>query len=123
MYFSEQERRVYQPPGSERQYDPLHVDRVLVVRSRNQLNALVAARNARYERTGDVSPAGLEQTAVDGAAAELELVELARVAFELPSFPKCLDAEALEILYHFLGWMEGKDGRDGYSPPAPATEG
>lgn len=88
---------------------------LLTVETGDRLNELVTLRNSARqkpgEETGDVSPQGRREAAVEGARAELELARAARVAFKLPEFPDCTDADCLSVLYDFLGWMEGKGKR------------
>jgi hypothetical protein len=108
MFFSEQERKIYVAPNSEKKHDPLHLDRLLTIHSGNRLNELITLRNAISDNLGDVSVEGKRQAAIESAKAELELARIARKTFGLPEFPECLDAEALETLYHFLEWLEGK---------------
>jgi len=121
VYFSENEKKIYHPPGSDKAFDPLQLDRTLTIRSGGNLNALVAARNAKYAGLGDISQEGRRRAEVDCAEAELALASIARDAFGLPPFPDCLDAQALEYLFHFLEWMEGKGERAGTSPTEPAS--
>jgi len=123
VFFTDREKEIYEAPSGGRKYDPLRVDRLLTIHTGNRLDEYVRLRNAgNGPPTGDVSAAGKTQTAVEAAAAELELARAARLAFELPEFPEVTDATALELLYHFLGWMEGKDSAAGMPPSTPTTE-
>lgn len=120
MFFEDHLKRVYTPahPKFSTPHDPLRVDLVLTVESGNRLNELVTLRNTarqgKGEETGDVSPGGRREAAVEGARAELELARIARVAFGLPpGIEECTDADCLEVLYDYLGWMEGKGSKAG----------
>lgn len=117
MFFTEKERLVYEYAG--KLYDPLALDRKLTVASDNRLDELVAIRNAAGEDTGDVSPDALRRKAVEAAEAELLLAGIARRAFGLPEFPECTDAVALEALYAFLAYMEGKGSPGSARPASP----
>ena len=108
MYFTEREKQIYEAPEGRGKFDPLRVDRLLQVETRGRLHLLVSLRNMAAGGLGDVSPEGKAQTALEAADAELQLADAARKVFNLPPFPECTDADALEVLYHFLGWMEGK---------------
>lgn len=118
MFFTEKEKAVYNAPNGIR-YDPVSVDRRLIVATRNRLHELITLRNIAAEGLGDVSPQGVNDSAVEAAAAELELSSASRKAFGLPDFPECTDGEALELLYHFLGYLEGKGETAGTPPASP----
>lgn len=123
MFFSERERTIYGAPHGGR-YDPLRVDRLLVIHTRNALNELIALRNNADSKTGDVSKQGRAEAAVCAADAELQLSDAARRAFDLKPFTEeggVTDAIVLETLYHFMEWMEGKDSKAGTPQSTPVT--
>lgn len=120
MFFTEKERSIYAAPNG-RQYDPVVVDRRLTVLTGNRLRDLVLLRNAPVEGVGDVSRQGQDEGAVEAARAELTLADAARGAFDLPQFPECTAGSALEILYHFLDWLEGKGVTAGTPPASPES--
>lgn len=120
MFFTEREKMVYEAPGGWN-YDPVVIDRRLVIATHNRLREYLELRNAVVEGRGDVSKEGVNSLVVDAAQAELALAQAARKAFELPDFPECTDGQALELLYHFLGWLEGKDEKAGMPPGSPET--
>jgi len=109
MFFTDKEKSIYTPSGSDISYDPLRLNHLLTIESGNRLNELIALRNAQQDNLGDVSKEGKNRAAVEAAKAELELVEIARKAFYLTDVKKWNDASVLEVLYEFLGWLEGKD--------------
>jgi hypothetical protein len=119
VFFSDREKEIYESPLGGR-YDPLRVDRLLTVHSGNRLDEWIRVRNAATgPPTGDISKEGKTATKVAAAEAELELAQAARLAFALPDFPECGDATALEVLYDYLGWMEGKDSAAGTPQSSP----
>lgn len=120
MFFTEKERQVYTGTNGIL-YDPLAVDRRLTILTGNKLRDLVILRNSAHEGTGDVSPEGRAQAAVEAARAELTLADASRGAFALPKFPEVTDAVALELLYHFLDWLEGKGEAAGKPQESPAS--
>lgn len=115
MFFTDREKQIYVPPGATEgtAYDPLALDNYLTYLSGGRLAEWVdmvnRGRAKPGEELGDVSPDGKAKSKADGAMAELELAKIARQAFSLPQFPECLDAQALEWLYDFLGWLEKKE--------------
>lgn len=113
VFFEPHLKLIYSPRGSDKKYDPLAVDRLLTIHTGNRLNELVSIRNALSDDRGDVSVEGRRKAAVEAAQAELTLADASRKSFDLPPFPGCTDAQALETLYDFLGWMEGKGTRVG----------
>lgn len=121
MFFTEQEKAIYTSPLDGRKYDPLRVDRNLTIVTQNRLDEYVGYRNNADATTGDVSQAGRTQAAVLAAQAELELAKAARVVFELADFPDVTDARALEVLYNFLGYLEGKVETAGTPQSTPQT--
>lgn len=118
MFFPDHLKLIFTVPGPKfpGRYDPLRVDNDLLIATRNRLPELIELIRSAGQGTGDVSRAGRDQAQVERARAEIELADAARLAFKLPESPECLDAEALEILYQFLGWMEGK-GETAGTPP------
>lgn len=118
--FTEKEKLIYQALDG-RLFDPLRVDRLLTIHSGNRLRELVALRNPETIESGDVSKAGRAKAEVEACRAELELAAVAREAFELAPFPDCTDAQALDLLYHFLEWLAGKDAPAGTPPSQPTT--
>lgn len=90
-------------------YDPLLIDRKLVIESNNKLKELIILRNAVIDNQGDVSPEGKNQAIIDASRAEIELARISIIVFSLPQ--ETLMADALEYLYDFLRWIEGKDER------------
>jgi hypothetical protein len=121
MFFTDRDKQIYTPTGSTAKFDPLAVNNKLTVYSLGTLNDLLADHNAFGEEKDKLdaedadSPAipslkkAVADAAVRTATADLKLAHIARQAFGLPPFPDCLDANALEILFDFLGWLEGKD--------------
>src|SRR5262249_43332767 len=110
MFFADHEKRIYSPEGCPRAFDPLALDRALTRASGGRRGDLLAAWQATDVSTGDVSEPAASRT-LAGAAAEEDLVRAARVAFDLPDFPACCDATALEYLCDYLEWMEKKGSR------------
>lgn len=108
MQYQEHEKKIYECPGNSKKYDPLALDRLLTVTSGGQLNTILTEWSASSDGRGDVSPEGRANNAVLSAQAEEKLVGIARRVFDLLPFPDCLDADALEMLTHYLEWMEGK---------------
>jgi hypothetical protein len=123
VFFTDREKQIYESPTGQK-YDPLRVDRLLTIATKGRLNEWVTLRNVVHggEYVGDVSRDGRVQTLLAAAEAELGLADAARSAFGLPDFPAVTDAEALETLYHYLGWMEGKGETAGTPQSSPTTE-
>jgi hypothetical protein len=121
MFFQDHEKQIYSPAGSDLRFDPLDLDRRLVLHSRGNLPILWVLWKTQ---TGDVLIDGVADdasAALERAMAEEQIVRAARNAFQLPDFPDCTDAQALEYLCDFLEWMR-KKGRRGETPPAsPAS--
>lgn len=134
MFFEDHEKRIYTPNviGSEsRQYDPIRLDNLLTIMSKGKLPTLLADAQPD-DGKGDVSVEGKRERSVARAAAEMELAAITRKAFDLPSFPECTDALALEHLYDYLEYMSKKGMRlartpqsdepsPGVSPESPST--
>lgn len=119
MFFADHEKQIYSPPGSDLKFDPLALDRALTLASEGRLNDLLGQWCPG--EGGDVSQGAPARSAVASAEAEAELVAVARKAFQLPAFPDCPDALALEHLCDFLWWMEKKGVRGETPPPSPST--
>lgn len=111
MFYKEWERTIYQ--YGDKKYDPLAIHRKLTEASGGKFNDLLRMWTAEKDGLGDVSPETRHQNAVISAQAEESLSKISRVAFDLPQFPECLDADALSYLRHFLEWIEGKDSQAG----------
>lgn len=117
MFFPDHLKLIFEVRGKfPGKYDPLRLDNTLIAATGNRLSELIELIRSAAAGTGDVSPEGRAQAQVERAKAETRLSDAARTAFKLPDFPDCLDAEALEILYYFLEWMEGK-GQAAGTPP------
>jgi len=113
MIYQEHEKTIYTPPGSSTAYDPLAIDRALTIKSSGTINSLLSDWCAGSDGKGDVSSGSVEANSLRVAQAEEVLVQISRAVFNLPPFPECLDATALEYLRHYLWWMEGKGQADG----------
>lgn len=129
MFFTDREKAIYTPPHADRPFDPLALSNLLTVHSGNRLHDLIADHNAHGDvlrASADEEAKGLDprpraevdEAAVLTAKADLELAGVARKAFGLPEFPDCTDAIALEMLFHFLDWLEKKSGTG--DPPSPS---
>lgn len=123
MFFTEQERAIYTAPYG-RKYDPLRVLHLLTVVSGNQLSTWVKLRNPETMESGDVSVSGRAEAAVNAANAELKLADCARQVFGFGSFEESgiTDAVVLETLYHYLGYLEGKESTARTPQSMPVTE-
>lgn len=110
MFYQDHEKKIYSPPGSDKKYDPLAVERLLTVLSDGHFEKIWNTWVAINDNSGDIKYTH-EMRAVASADAEMHLVKIARGAFQLPDFPDCLDAEVLEVLRDYIGWMEGKGQR------------
>lgn len=138
MYFEEHEKNIYKPEWAKDGYDPLLLDRLLVYHSGGDLHSWLDAVNAerasragpddaRYLEAGDVSEEGKKAARARAAEAEIQLAKVARAAFGFDD--SVLMGVALERLYEFLGYMEGKGDAAGTphassesSPTSPASE-
>lgn len=119
MFFADHEKQIYSPEGSDLKFDPLAVERALIIASEGRINDLLKQWTPPEEGTGDVSPGAETRDALARALAEQELSVIARKAFSLPDFPASTDATALELLVDFLWWMEKKGVRGETPPPSP----
>lgn len=111
MFFKDHEKLIYRPPGTSPEhpgYDPLAIDRGLQIHTKGTFPTLVEVWKAVNSDTGDISDTGKAQARFESAAAELQIVRAARLAFEFPDFPAMTDGEVLERLCHYLSYMEGK---------------
>lgn len=113
MLFQDHEKKIYTPPGSQTQFDPLDIDRELTIASSGRLKGLLSEWTAASDGLGDVS--NMDANRVMAAIAEMKLVEITRKVFKMKPFPETLSAECLEVLTHYLEWMEGK-GEAGGKP-------
>jgi hypothetical protein len=109
MYFPDEYKVIYECPVTHQKYDPLVIDRNLTIYSEDQIGEWIDARNARWLNEGPINPEERKKIAKESAEAELKLVELAKKSFSLPE--NTLASVALEVLYHFLEWVEGKESR------------
>lgn len=116
MFFQDHEKQIYSPQGSDKKFDPLAIDRNLVIASDGRLNDLLKQWRASSDGLGDVSKDSQRNNAIQSAMAEEALARAARLVFGLPDFPDCTDAAALEWLCDYLDYMEGK-GQRGKTPP------
>lgn len=111
MFYADHEKMIYSPQSApELKYDPLALQRELIIHSGNKFDELWAQWAAVNDDSGDVS-ISKHTKAVESNLAEKELVAIARCAFNLPPFPDCLDATVLEYLRDFEEWMRGKGQR------------
>ena len=112
MFYSDKERAIFTPEEGAKQYDPLAILRRLTAASQGKFSELWNQWCAVNSDSGDVSiPAAVKE--YESALAEEELVKAARLAFELPDFPECLDAVALSYLRTLMEFLEGKGERAG----------
>lgn len=93
---------VYQCPVFEDFHDPLFVRRELFLRSENRINEWLDAQAS-------------EDLAV-ALPAQAALLAVAREVFRLPPIDRATghgvpDEQALNVLQHFLRWVEGKAKR------------
>lgn len=110
--FEPHEKAIYTPEGWQgTPFDPLALHNALIIASEGRLDDLLSDWSATTDGLGDVSEGSQERNAVIAAKAELELARITRLAFGLPEFPECTDAQALELLDDFARWMEGKGNR------------
>lgn len=119
MFFEDHEKLIYSPEGSDKKFDPLALDRALRKVSNNQLGKLIDAWKAPDSDEGDISESGRLATVLSSDEAEESLASIARTVFDLPAFPDCTDAVALEYLCQYLDWCKKKGMKDttpqGYS--------
>lgn len=120
MFFEEHERKIYSPATKpDLKFDPLAVDRAITKAMNgftDSLELLLRSVQPVTRDSGDVSMEGQAAARVTRADAEEQLAAIARKAFGFSAFPDCTDAEALEVLYDYLEWME-KKGERGDTPP------
>lgn len=109
MFFTDAEKQIYIPAGSDKKYDPLALDRALRRESKNQLAKLIDTWKEVDSNEGDISEDGILQTTLASDNAEEELAIIARNVFDLPPFPECTDAVALEYLCQYLDWCKKKE--------------
>lgn len=141
MKWTEDERRIYRPPGDtpvgDLGFDPLRVERTLRLECGgvDRLNACQDARS-KYARMFAEADAGAESSDPEVAererqelvAAELAalraeevVVAAAKKAFAADGRP-LTDGEALDCLDHFIGWLEGKGSPAATTPTSrPCT--
>lgn len=130
MFFTDKEKAIYESPSGAK-YDPLAVNNQLTVITDGKLNDLIHDHNAfgdESAKDAEAVEAGLSPqsdrvrtAAVITAAADLKLARVAREAFGLPEFPDCTDGTALETLFHFMEWLEGKDSPGETRHSSPST--
>jgi len=127
MFFEDHQKMIYTPsPGclpdgrASQKFDPLAIDRALMVATGNALARLVEDWKAVDRDEGDISPQGRAATIERSCRAEETLANAARVAFALPAFPDCTDAVALELLCDYLEWLKKKGTRES-TPPGSIT--
>jgi len=98
MFYSNSDKLIYTAPHG-RPYDPLALQRKLLLASTGTLNDLLATWSAA------------ESTDLDRAAAEESLVAITRSAFDLQPFDTeggVTDRIALNCLTDFLEWLAKK---------------
>lgn len=115
MNWTEDERRIYRPPPgtpvSDLGFDPLRVERTL----RLECGGVAAFNRAQLARTAYAELAAREGvpedelTAAELAALKAEemVVKAAKAAFAAKD-RVLTDAESLDVVDHFVGWLEGK---------------
>lgn len=114
MFFEEHVRKIWSPAlNPELKFDPLSIDRELSRATNGKLADLIKQWDLQLgpdgrPAVGDISDDGVKQAWIDRADAEITLARAARSAFNLPAFPDCTDAVALDMLVEWLWWMEGK---------------
>ena len=113
MKYEPHEKLIYSPPGSTEKYDPLVLDRSIMIASGGKINEMMVAWYGAGDDLGDISEGGKPNKLIMSAQAEEQLAKVSRKVFNLPDFPACLDAIALEFIDHFLRYMEGKGNADG----------
>lgn len=120
MFFPAHEKLIYAPPDhpAGASYDPLALDRELVRLTGGRLSALLVQHRAGSDGLGNVDAGAEADNALQSARAEEELVRAARTAFGLPDFPASTDGVALELLWHYLEYMEGKGEPGATRPPS-----
>ena len=120
MIFEEHEKRIFTALNGK-QYDPLALNRTLTEATLGQLSLAIDQWQAGLpnpDGSGNISLKRGHKEELEAAKAEAFLVAAARKLFELPAFPDCLDATALETLFDFLDWLEKKGQRGTGSPVA-----
>lgn len=129
MFFEDHEKAIYVPATRpDLAFDPLAVDRALVIATNGKLSDLVAeaypplvddGQGGKVEG-GDISAEGQALSKLTKRAAEGPLADAARKAFGIAAFnpqdPNTTDGAVLEILLDYLWWME-KKGKRGETPP------
>lgn len=105
MFFPDKYKAIYTYRNNS--YDPLLIDRLLTIESKNKLKELIVLRNGAVDNKGDISSEGRNQTLIDASTAEIELARISKKVFNLPQ--ETLMADCLEALYNFLEWLEKKD--------------
>jgi hypothetical protein len=118
MIFEEHEKRIFTALNG-RQYDPVALNRLITEVTLGQLSLAIDQWQAGLpnpDGSGDIALKRGHKEELEAAKAEAFLVASARKVFELPDFPACLDATALEHLFDFLGWLEKKGQRASDSP-------
>lgn len=90
---------IYMCPVFEDYHDPLAARRALVLGSDGQFNAWLSE-----QRSPD---------AVTAMRAHEKIIPLVRAVFKLPAVDRATgagvaDQQALDVLNHFLSWLEGK---------------
>ncbi len=108
MFYTDEERGIFTPEGSDRKYDPLAVLRRLTAATKGEFNELWIKWCSPQNNDGDVSVTQASKE-YESACAEEQLVKASRVAFELPDFPDCTDGVALSHLRTFVEYLQGKD--------------
>ncbi len=122
MFFTDAERGIYTTPDGRR-FDPLRILHTITVMTGGRLTELITLRNPETQYSGDVSKNGRVQAMVESARAEMELADVTRKVFGLPSWNESElgDAEVLETLYHFLDYLEGKGSQAPTPRPSEAV--
>jgi len=101
MFYSETEKQIYTSPTGQR-FDPVTIQRQLILHSRGDINNHLGVFTSETH------------SLVEKALAEENLVDISRKTFKL--LP-CLetdgvtDAVAIECLFDFLEWLQGKEKR------------
>lgn len=106
MFFDEHLRAIYRDPIFQKSYDPLEIHHKLMIESQGKFSEWVSGRNALYDNRGDIQDQAKSQLIANSYQCELNLGKLAIKVFHLQEQTPL--ATALEILYHFLEWLEGK---------------
>lgn len=122
MFFEDYEKLIFSPIGLDRKFDPLAIDRALRKASGNTLGKLIETWKAVDRDEGDISDEGRLKTALAADEAEESLARIARIAFDLPSFPDCTDGVALEYLCQYLDWCKKKETKGTTMPDSTTSE-